>query len=207
MTPTLRMDRRDFCRVGALAAGSALLPAFLANAAVFPEGTMMGDLTFRLQLATADDFAPGALVVDRAGLTAPADTVGGLRPGTRFYWRVSATDGDVTSPWSETSSFRTGGAVGTETPAAGAPVFDLGLNYPNPVRAVTRIPFSIPEAGHVTVEVLNLLGQRLVVLVDEDRSAGRHEAVWDAGHLAAGTYLYVLRTETQHATRRMTVVK
>lgn len=206
MTPALRLDRRDFCRVGALAVGSALLPPFLAHAAVFPEGTTMADLTFRLQLATADDFAPGTLVIDRAGLTAPADTVGGLQPGTRYHWRVSATNGDVTSPWSETSSFRTRGAVGTEAPA-GAPVFELGMNYPNPVRDVTRIPFSIPAAGHVTVEILNLLGQRIVVLVDEDRPAGRHEAVWDAGHLAAGTYLYVLRTETQHATRRMAVVK
>lgn len=167
----------------------------------------MADLTFRLQVATADDFAPATLVVDRAGLTAPSDTVGGLRPGTRYHWRVSATDGEVTSPWSEVQSFRTGGAVGADAPPADAPVFALGLNYPNPVRDVTRIPFSLPAAGHVTVEVLNLIGQRLVVLVDEHRPAGRHEVAWDAGHLAAGTYLYVLRTDTQRASRRMVVVK
>ena len=207
MTPTFRMDRRAFCRAGTLAVGSALLPPFLAHAAVFPEGTTMADLTFRLQVATADDFASGTLVFDRAGLADPFETVGGLRASTRYHWRVSATDGTVTSPWSETFSFSTGIAVGTDAPAPGALVFELGRNYPNPVRDVTRIPFVLSEHGRVTVEVFNVIGQRILVLLDEERAAGRHEIAWDVSGLAAGTYVYSLQAGTQHATRRLSVVK
>lgn len=203
----LPMDRRDFFRLGTLATGAALLPSFPAWAAIFPPGTSLADLTYRLQVATATDFSPVSLVFDQAGLETTTATVAGLRASTRYHWRVSATDGTVTSPWSETFAFTTGTAVGTEAPAPGALVFELGQNYPNPVRDLTRIPFVLPEREHVTVEVLNLLGQRVLTLADEERPAGRHEIAWDTGDLAAGTYVYALRTETQHATRRMVVVK
>ena len=206
MTPSFRLARRDFVRLGSAAVGSALLPSFLAHAAVFPEGTRLADLTFRLQVATAADFAPTALLVDRADLATPFETVGGLRGRTRYFWRVSATDGTVTSPWSETFAFSTGAAVSAEAPA-GTLVFELGRNTPNPVRGATRFPFVLPERGHVTLEVLNLLGQRVAVLLDEERPAGRHEIAWETAGLAAGTYIYTLRTATQQATRRMVVVR
>ena len=58
--------------------------------------------------------------------------------------------------------------------------FALGQNYPNPFNPSTIIPYQLPSAGHVRLDVFNVLGQRLATLVDAEQSAGAHTAQWDA---------------------------
>jgi hypothetical protein len=61
--------------------------------------------------------------------------------------------------------------------------------YPNPFSDLTRISFTVPEPGPVTLVVHNVLGQRVAVLVDGYLQPGRHGAVWDASSLRPGVYL------------------
>ena len=89
--------------------------------------------------------------------------------------------------------------------------FALGQNYPNPFNPSTIIPYQLPAAGHVRLEVFNLLGQRLATLVDGERSAGVHTAQWDATDAAgravgAGVYIYRLSSGGQTVSRRMVLV-
>ena len=89
--------------------------------------------------------------------------------------------------------------------------FALGQNYPNPFNPSTVIPYQLPVAGHVRLEVFNLLGQRLATLVDGVRSAGVHMAQWDATDAAgravgAGVYIYRLSSNDQTESRRMVLV-
>ena len=89
--------------------------------------------------------------------------------------------------------------------------FALGQNYPNPFNPSTIIPYQLPMAAHVRLEVFNLLGQRLATLVDGVRSAGVHMVQWDATDAAgravgAGVYIYRLSVGDQTATRRMVLV-
>ena len=58
--------------------------------------------------------------------------------------------------------------------------FELGANYPNPFNPSTLIPYHLAASSHVRLEVFNLLGQRIATLVEGERSAGVHTAVWDA---------------------------
>ena len=58
--------------------------------------------------------------------------------------------------------------------------FTLGPNYPNPFNPSTIIPYQLPAAMHVRLEVFNLLGQRVATLVDGEQPAGFHTASWDA---------------------------
>ena len=89
--------------------------------------------------------------------------------------------------------------------------FALGPNYPNPFNPSTIIPYQLPTAMHVRLEVFNILGQRIATLVDGDRSGGFHTAGWDATDaagqaMAAGVYFYRLSGDGVHVTRRMVLI-
>lgn len=89
---------------------------------------------------------------------------------------------------------------------------ELGQNYPNPFNPETTIGFGLPEAGHVRLEIYNVLGQRIRTLVDDNRPAGQHEVVWHGdsqdGHpVGSGIYLYRITTGGKTVTRRMVLMK
>ena len=86
-------------------------------------------------------------------------------------------------------------------------VMALSQNYPNPFNPSTTIRFGLPEAADVTLEVYNLLGQRVAMLVDGERTAGYHVVTFDAGHLSSGVYLYRLRSNGLSVTRSLNLLK
>ena len=105
--------------------------------------------------------------------------------------------------------------VGTEAFAAsvadGVPLqpvaFGLERSAPNPVRAQAAVTFSTPVQGAVSLDVVDLLGRRVAVLVDGERGAGRHTVRWSAAGLASGTYVLRLRAGGETATQTVTVVR
>jgi hypothetical protein len=70
--------------------------------------------------------------------------------------------------------------------------FSLEQNYPNPFNPTTTIRFELPSESRVHLVVIDLLGRAARTLLDEDRSAGMHTIVFDAGGLASGVYFYSL---------------
>ena len=70
--------------------------------------------------------------------------------------------------------------------------FALFQNYPNPFNPSTRIAFAMPRAARVSLQVYNVLGQRVATLVEGELEAGRHQATWHASRFASGIYFYVL---------------
>jgi len=86
-----------------------------------------------------------------------------------------------------------------EAPADGGSVMNFGLSesYPNPFNPSTHITFTLPRATHITLEIYNLLGQRVRTLVEGVKEAGPHAVVWDGRDefgktLPSGIYLYRL---------------
>lgn len=110
-----------------------------------------------------------------------------------------------------------GGGVGSgyaryaEEPAA-APLPALPRlepNYPNPFRHYTTFRFTVPEPSRVTLTVYDLLGRRVMTLMDGHHEAGSVTLHWTAADtqarpLAAGVYLYLLRVGDHVETGRMT---
>ncbi len=95
-------------------------------------------------------------------------------------------------------------AGGDEVPGA----YRLHANYPNPFNPTTTLAFTIGQPQEVTLEVFNVLGQRVATLLQNDLvSAGRHEVAFDAARLPSGTYLYVLKTSHGVEARTMVLVK
>ncbi len=68
----------------------------------------------------------------------------------------------------------------------------LQQNYPNPFNPQTHIAFQLPAAREVTLEVFDLLGRRISVLVNGVLEAGDHAVTFNAGDLPNGTYMYRL---------------
>ena len=85
--------------------------------------------------------------------------------------------------------------------------FTLFQNYPNPFNPKTEISYTLPQAGHVLLEVYNLLGQKVTTLVNEQQESGEHEAVWNAVNQASGVYFCRIKTEEATETRKMVLLK
>lgn len=68
--------------------------------------------------------------------------------------------------------------------------FELFQNYPNPFNPVTNIRFGVPKASHVKLDVFNVLGQRVAILVDSKMEPGYQVIKFDASSLASGFYIY-----------------
>ncbi|GAB5408308.1 MAG: hypothetical protein BalsKO_06730 [Balneolaceae bacterium] len=85
--------------------------------------------------------------------------------------------------------------------------FVLAQNYPNPFNPSTTITYSIEKAGNVTILVYNLMGQKVVELVNEQKAAGSYNVIWDASSVSNGMYFYQLNAGGKSITRKMTLIK
>jgi len=86
-------------------------------------------------------------------------------------------------------------------------VFALKQNYPNPFNPSTSIQYSIAESSPVTLEVFNMLGQKVAQLVNTTQTAGNYSVQFDAAGLSSGVYLYQLRAGSYLETRKMMLIK
>jgi Secretion system C-terminal sorting domain len=85
--------------------------------------------------------------------------------------------------------------------------FTLRQNFPNPFNPSTKIEFSVPSSGHVSLNVFNLLGEEVATLVDGYTVAGTYQVNFDARNLPSGTYLYTLKTEGFSSTKKMLLLR
>jgi subtilisin family serine protease len=90
--------------------------------------------------------------------------------------------------------------------------FSLSQNYPNPFNPATDVSFALPRDSHVTLEIFNILGQKVRTLVDDDMEAGYQSVTWngddDQGRqVASGIYLYKLNAGDKTFTRKMMMLK
>jgi hypothetical protein len=67
-------------------------------------------------------------------------------------------------------------------------VFSLEQNYPNPFNPSTRIRYSVPQDGYLTIKIYNQIGQEVAALFEGLRQAGNYVAVFDGAKLASGVY-------------------
>ncbi|MBI3110041.1 MAG: T9SS type A sorting domain-containing protein, partial [Ignavibacteriales bacterium] len=73
--------------------------------------------------------------------------------------------------------------------------FELGQNYPNPFNPMTTIQYSLAAPANVKMEIFNMIGQRVELLVDRQQSSGSHQVSFNGSLLPSGVYFYRLTAQ------------
>ena len=84
--------------------------------------------------------------------------------------------------------------------------FKLGLNYPNPFRETTSIPFKLTHASNVLIEIYDMTGKKVLDLFNQNMNAGEQKVILDRHNkkhdLPEGNYVYQLTVENSNGTFR-----
>lgn len=154
----------------------------------------------------------------------------GLAPGETLRWKiwrqsdshVFVANATYTPPGglggivTDTSKYNTNGisAIATLTGnLTGVSTQDIPTqyalmqNYPNPFNPSTRIGYTLPRNSHVSLTVLNTVGQIVAILVNRVQESGSYELQFDAGQLSSGIYFYRITAEDPSASSGRTFVQ
>ena len=90
--------------------------------------------------------------------------------------------------------------------------YELMQNYPNPFNPSTSIVFSLPETGHISLNIYDISGRLVSTLVDGTLDNGVHNVMWNgtdmSGELvSAGVYIYALESADMVMTKKMILMK
>ncbi len=118
-----------------------------------------------------------------------------------YWWRVSARNDSGWSPFSDAQLFVVTITSGKENEVIPKEL-NLFQNFPNPFNPTTVIRYALPQSSRVWLDVFDVLGRTVGLLIDGVQQAGEHDVQFDASHLASGVYLYRLRVGEQVLTRK-----
>lgn len=90
--------------------------------------------------------------------------------------------------------------------------FSLSQNYPNPFNPTTNIEFELPRPSLVRIEIFNILGQKVRILVDDHMKAGHKLVDWDGkdkngNDVSSGIYFCRLQAGEFAQTKKMVLLR
>lgn len=85
--------------------------------------------------------------------------------------------------------------------------FILNQNYPNPFNPTTTISFEMKHSGFVSLNLYDILGNKIIELISGEKSAGTHSVLFDAGYLPSGLYTYVSIFEGKYQSKKLLLIK
>lgn len=161
---------------------------------------LWGEFGFRDAFNLDEDwFAQSVLAIDQ-GTMAPM--IENYRTG--LCWELFMANPEIPQMLETLGWVTSVEAVDGELPRR----FALLQNYPNPFNPETTIRFELARSEEVTLEIFNLLGQRVKTIYDNEfLNAGSQSATIDARHLSSGVYIYRLRAGEFVASHKMVVLR
>lgn len=94
----------------------------------------------------------------------------------------------------------------TVTVSSKPQVYDV-KNFPNPFNPTTNIRFELPQASRVNLSVYNILGEKVVTLVDEFMEEGIYQETFGGSNLPSGVYFSVLQTDGVRVLKKTLLMK
>ncbi len=117
--------------------------------------------------------------------------------GGKYYYRLKQIDNDGAFEFSEVVEVE----VGIPT------TYSISQNYPNPFNPSTKINYSIPTSGKVSICIYSITGELVQTLVNEQVEAGNYSVEFNGSNLASGTYFYRISANDFVQTKKMLLIK
>jgi hypothetical protein len=171
-----------------------------------------GATSYRLQVALAPDFS--SPLVDQGGIVGTSCEVDGLANDSTYHWRVQASGLGGPSAWSSVRIFRTAAQTLVEPPAPArtTPGISFSAPWPNPARDVAHFAWVLPALAELSVQVFDLSGRRVRVLLEGSHVTGPGGLAWDLRDdrgmpLPGGIYLVSARLGDVGFFRRVAIAR
>jgi hypothetical protein len=85
--------------------------------------------------------------------------------------------------------------------------FSLSAAYPNPFNPTTSMTLDVPEAGNVSVQVYNIMGQVVATLASGHMDANTYTLTWDASNVSSGMYFVKAEAAGSVTTQKLVLMK
>lgn len=122
-----------------------------------------------------------------------------------YYYRIKFRDHNLKwSNWSNTVEFSLPHNTDNNSIITN---YDLLQNFPNPFNSETKIIYQIPQSSFVSLKIYDILGNEIATLVNQEKRAGRYEAVLNSKSLSSGVYFYKLLAGSYSQTKKFIMVK
>ena len=88
----------------------------------------------------------------------------------------------------------------------------LQSNYPNPFNPETTIHYTLKNTTNVLLEIYNVKGQRVLILINKVQQSGFHQVSWNGINeygqpVSSGMYFYSMITDDYHSVKSMILIK
>jgi photosystem II stability/assembly factor-like uncharacterized protein len=138
----------------------------------------------------------------------------GLEDGL-YDWSIRAVDAAYVGSIVSSGTFQIGSPTSIDDDKNLPINFALEQNYPNPFNPSTKIKFAIPnvianemkQSILTTLKVYDILGNEVITLVNEEKSAGVYEIDFNASTLSSGVYFYKIQAGSFSDTKKMILLK
>ena len=84
---------------------------------------------------------------------------------------------------------------------------NLTQNHPNPFKESTIIQYQTPSTEKISLKVYDFTGKEVAVLVNDRKTAGSYQVIWDAVKYPPGIYFYRLEAGNKSITKKMALMK
>ena len=196
--------------------------------AIVPDGCTMVWAGVEMYQPSNDDH--GSMYIDEVYMYAPITQTGIFLPyGEIAMGAIEDSVNEMTIAW-DIWSFdgfeatpSSGGArmlhlnisedlVGVDGGIAAPKEFALHNNYPNPFNPVTNITYDIAQNSEVTLEIYNVMGQRVRTLAQGSHEPGRYRIMWNATNdygqaLSSGMYIYRIQAGDFVSVKKLILMK
>ncbi len=136
-----------------------------------------------------------------------------LPPGTVYAALRARNAAGVLSAFSQEIRVNPGSGLAPLSPVT-EPVYETALeqNIPNPFNPTTQIPFTLAQAGEVSVRIYDVRGALVATPHSGELGAGRHRVDWDGRDsngrpVASGMYVYTLTAGNTRFKKKMMLLK